>query len=248
MRQEPEPDAVLSGAGVEPATDTQALFNRQLATYRKVTRENLMFHHEVYGLLREVVVAAAPQRFSFLDVACGDASASAAMLQGTSIDHYHGVDLSRHSLDLAAETLTSLPCRVDLYCRDFVQALSEWAVPVDVVWIGMSLHHLHSAEKQRFMVDVHSALTGSGVFVIWEPTLLDGEDRAGWLARFATFRPAWAALSDEEFADMESHMVAADFPETAEDWHTMGLRAGFRHASELFTMPNKMGRVFKFWN
>jgi SAM-dependent methyltransferase len=243
-----ELDTALSGAGVEPASDTQALFNRQLATYRKVTRENLMNHREVYGLLKEIVLAEAPQRFSFLDVACGDASASAAMLQGTSIDHYYGIDLSRPSLDLAAATLTSLPCKVDLYCRNFVDALAEWNVPVDVVWIGMSLHHLQPREKQRFMVDVHSALANSGVFLIWEPTLLDGEDRAGWLARFSTFRPQWAALSSEEFADMESHMRAADFPEAADDWKTMGIRAGFRQASEIYAMPNRMGRVFKFLN
>ena len=162
-----------------------------------------MNHREVYGLLKEIVLAEAPQRFSFLDVACGDASASAAMLQGTSINHYHGIDLSRPSLDLAVATLTSLPCKVDLYCRNFVEALDEWNVPVDVVWIGLSLHHLQSRKKQRFMVDVRSALASSGVFLIWEPTLLDGEDRAGWLARFSTFRPQWAALSSEEFADME---------------------------------------------
>jgi SAM-dependent methyltransferase len=243
-----ELDMARSGASVEPAFDTQALFNRQLATYRKVTRENLMYHREVYDLLRDVLVAEAPQEFRFLDVACGDASASAAMLRGTGIDHYHGIDLSRLSLDLAAETLASLPCKVDLYCQNFVEALSGWDVPVDVVWIGMSLHHLQSAEKKRLMVNIHSALTASGVFLIWEPTLLDGEERASWLARFATFRSQWAALSDEEFADMESHMLAADFPEAAENWKTMGLRAGFRRAAEIYTMPNRMGRVFKFSN
>jgi len=241
-------DTALSGAGAEPGADTQALFNRQLATYRKVTRENLMYHREVYGLLKEIVLAETPQRFSFLDVACGDASASAAMLQGTSIGHYHGIDLSRPSLDLAAEMLSGLRCNVDLYCRDFVGAMSEWKAPVDIVWIGMSLHHLQSVEKQRLMVDVHSVLAGSGVFVIWEPTLLEGEDRAGWLVRFSTFRPQWAALSDQEFQEMESHMLAADFPETADGWKTMGLRAGFREALEIYTMPNRMGRVFKFSN
>ena len=59
------------------------MFNRQLATYRKITRESLMYHREVYGILREVLIAEAPAPFRSLDVACGDASASAAMLQGT---------------------------------------------------------------------------------------------------------------------------------------------------------------------
>jgi SAM-dependent methyltransferase len=238
-----EPDA-----GANAADAAQAMFNRQLATYRKITRENLMYHREVYGLLREALIAEAPMPFSFLDVACGDASASAAMLQGTTIAHYHGIDLSALSLDLARETLASLPCRVDLHCRDFAEALGDWVAPVDVVWIGMSLHHLQLLEKQRLMVDVHSALCGSGVFLIWEPTYLEGEDRPAWLNRFSTLRPQWAALTDEEFAEMEAHMLLADFPETAEVWKSMGLQAGFGQAAELFTMPNRMGRVFKFWN
>lgn len=141
----------------------------------------------------------------------------------------------------ARETLRSLPCQVDLHRRDF-------AAPVDIVWIGMSLHHLQSAGKQRLMVDVRSALRASGVFLIWEPTYLDGEDRAAWLDRFSTLRPQWAALSNDEFAEMESHMLAADLPETAEAWKSMGLQAGFGHVAEVFTMPNRMGRLFKFWH
>jgi hypothetical protein len=41
MSRRPRPDA---------ADPEQAMFNRQLATYRKVVRENLMFHREVYAL------------------------------------------------------------------------------------------------------------------------------------------------------------------------------------------------------
>jgi hypothetical protein len=44
-----------AGAGAEDAA--QAMFNRQLATYRKITREYLMYHREVYGILREVLIA-----------------------------------------------------------------------------------------------------------------------------------------------------------------------------------------------
>jgi SAM-dependent methyltransferase len=235
-----------AGATVDDAA--QAMFNRQLATYRKITRENLMYHREVYDILRGVLIAEAPVPFRFLDVACGDASASAAMLQGTAIAYYHGIDLSALSLQIAGETLRSLPCPVDLHCRDFVEALGTWAAPIDIVWIGMSLHHLQSAGKRRLMEDVRSALGEPGIFLIWEPTYLDGEDRTAWLDRFSTLRPQWAVLSDEEFAEMESHMLAADFPETAEGWKTMGLQAGFGRAAEVFVMPNRMGRVFKFWH
>jgi SAM-dependent methyltransferase len=241
-------DAPLDDHGAHGDDVAQALFNRQLALYRKVTRENLMYHREVYGLLREVVDAEAPKPFSFLDVACGDASASAAMLRDTAIAHYHGIDMSVLSLDLAKENLASLPCKVELHCQDFADVLQSWTSPVDIVWIGMSLHHLQSPEKQNVMRCVRSALKGSGSFLIWEPTLFKDEDRFGWLARYSACRPQWTALDDDEFEEMVNHSRVADFPETPDVWMSMGHQAGFSQAAELYTMPNRLGRVFKFWN
>jgi hypothetical protein len=240
-----------NGVGGTPspdADDAQAMFNRQLATYRKIVGENLMFHREVYGLLRSVLSEEMQTPFKFLDIACGDASASAAALQASTIAHYYGIDLSARSLVLASEALKVLPCPVELRCRDFVQAIADWAEPVDVVWVGMSLHHLHREGKARLMKDVHASLDRSGMFLIWEPTLLEGESRTEWLDRFSTQRVAWNAITDEEFAAMEDHVRLADFPESAEAWTTMGHEAGFANAEQLFMMPNRLGSVFKYWN
>jgi hypothetical protein len=126
--------------------------------------------------------------------------------------------------------------------------MTGWTEPIDMVWIGMSLYHLQTEEKAGLMKDVHAALFPHGLFLIWEPTLLDGESRAEWLDRFSSCRPQWAAITDEEFAAMESHMRLADFPEPAESWKAMGRQAGFGPAEQLFMMPDRLGRVFKFWN
>lgn len=195
-----------------------------------------------------MLVEEAPKFFRFLDVACGDASVSAPMLKRTAIGHYTGIDLSAHSLALAEEALKTLPCQFDLHCKNFVETLADWNEPVDVVWVGMSLHHLQAAEKQRFVESVYRVLRGAGLFLIWEPTYLIGEDRMGWLNRFSSYRTTWAALTDDEFAEMESHMRLADFPESADEWKAIGHRAGFSHVEELFMMPNRLGRVFKYWN
>ena len=228
--------------------DAQAMFNKHLATYRKIVGENLMFHREVYGLLHDLLSQEMLKPFKFLDIACGDASASAAALKGSAIDHYYGIDLSPQSLELARESLKVLRCPADLRCCDFVDAMSDWSDAVDVVWIGMSLHHLQSEGKVRLMKNVHDTLSGSGLFLIWEPTLLEGESRAEWLDRFSMYRVVWAAITDEEFATMEAHMRLADFPETADTWKAMGHQAGFSHAEQIFLMPNRFGRVFQFWN
>ncbi|MDX8480729.1 class I SAM-dependent methyltransferase [Mesorhizobium sp. VK24D] len=245
------PSALTENAPVTTDNEvagSQDIFNRELETYRRIVGANLMYHREVYRVLRGLLVEHAPASFRFLDVACGDASASAAMLMTTAIGGYVGIDLSEASLRLAAQTLDGLPCPVELRCSDFAQALARWSEPVDVIWIGMSLHHLPAEAKARLMRDAHRALGGLGLFAIWEPALFEGEDRAAWLARFSLLRDEWSAVSDEEFASMERHMLLADFPETVDTWLGMGRDAGFSHAEEIFMMPNRMGRVFRYWN
>jgi cyclopropane fatty-acyl-phospholipid synthase-like methyltransferase len=228
--------------------DTYAVFNQQLSTYRKIVVENLMYHREVYALLQDVLSRQMQKPFSFLDIACGDASASVLALNDTSIARYFGIDLSARSLELASGNLKVLPCASELRCCDFAEAIADWREPVDVAWIGMSLHHLQSLEKAQLMKNMHKSISRGGLFLIWEPTLLEGETRAQWLDRFAGLRRAFSAITEEEFRAMESHMRRADFPESATTWLAMGRQAGFGHAQELYVMPNRMGRVFKYWN
>ena len=228
--------------------DTHAVFNEQLSTYRRIVGENLMYHREVYALLKKLLSEQMPKPFAFLDIACGDASASAQALKDTSIARYYGIDLSARSLELANENLKALPCPFELQCCDFSEGMTNWSVPVDVAWIGMSLHHFQPLEKAQLMKNVHKVLAPGGLFLIWEPTLLEGETRAQWLDRFAGLRKAFAAITEAEFQAMESHMRLADFPELAKTWHAMGRQAGFGNAEEIFVMPNRMGRVFKYWN
>ncbi|MFB9984256.1 class I SAM-dependent methyltransferase [Mesorhizobium kowhaii] len=156
------------------ATGSQDMFNKELETYRRIVAANLMFHREVYGLLRDLLVEHAPGSFRFLDVACGDAAASAAMLKTTAIGGYVGIDLSEASLRLADRALEGLPCPVELRCGDFAEAMANWSEPVDVIWIGMSLHHLATEGKARLMRHARRALGGVGLFVIWEPALFEG--------------------------------------------------------------------------
>jgi SAM-dependent methyltransferase len=94
------------------------------------------------------LVEDAVQPFRFLDLACGDASATVRGLNGTDVAHYFGVDISKPALDLATERLKAT---VTLQQGDFVDVVRDWSKPVDVVWIGQSLHHLRSAAKLALM-------------------------------------------------------------------------------------------------
>ena len=96
------------------------------------------------------------------------------------------------------------------------------------------------------MRQVARLLSSDGLFVIWEPTCLEGEDREGWMERFRQIRPYWSTVSDEEFASFDSHHRASDYAETAETWIGMAREADFKRADELLTVPNKLARVYRF--
>jgi ubiquinone/menaquinone biosynthesis C-methylase UbiE len=229
-----------------PNNVLHGLFNQQLETYEKVVALDLMDHRSVYAQLREELRKGGPPNFTFLDLACGSATASLQALAGLPISRYVGVDVSEPSLGRAALQLAALPCPHELRHLDFVDALQQWDGPVDAIWIGMSLHHLHTREKAAVMTRAAEVLSRPGVFMIWEPTLLDNEDRAGWIARFKHERARWAALSDKEFEAFLTHMESFDFPERSADWLAMGRSAGFEICDEVYVMRNRMGRVYRY--
>ena len=124
------------------------LFAKSLAAYEKVVGLNYMAHREVYGILRDILVAEAADQFVFLDIACGTASASAEA-ERHQRGRYIGIDISSRRSRWLRRNSATLRCPVDLRCQDFVEAFSTWNEPVDVVWIGQSLHHLPHPAKSR---------------------------------------------------------------------------------------------------
>ena len=225
----------------------QSWFLKGWRTYRKFLDLNYMNHREVYGFLRGVLLAEAPPGFRFLDVACGDAAASVTALAGTGIGRYTGIDISRPALDLARAELAVLPCPVELIEQDFASALAAWSDPVDVVWIGQSLHHLSPEGKRAVARDVRRILAPGGLFLIWEPTTLPGEDRNGWVDRVAERgRTFWTEFDAEERDTVVAHCRASDYPETAAWWLSLGEACGFAAARDLLEAPPALGRVYGF--
>jgi SAM-dependent methyltransferase len=226
-------------------TQGMRLFDQDWRTYSKVVALNYMFHHEVYAELRQFLLSEAPQRFSFLDLACGDATATTSALKGTSIASYRGIDLSRTALAIAAKALTALDCRVTLEHRDFTEALAKLDEDFDVVWIGQSLHHLDRAKKLAAMCDTRRVCGERGFLLIWEPTRLELEDQAAWLRRFqSTCRPLWTMLEREEWDAMVEHIKTSDHAETRAVWHRLGEEAGFSRVRDIFTPPLQLNRVY----
>jgi len=228
----------------EPAT---ALFQQQWQLYRKFVDNNYFYHREVYAHLHRILVEEAVQPFRFLDIACGDARATVETLKGMRVAHYYGIDLSLAALELASKALESLRCPVTLDHRDFVGALRDRPEPVDVAWIGLSLHHLLAPAKLTLMREIRSVVGDRGLFLIYENASPDGEDRDTWLLRWRRQnQPLWTALTPQEYEAMAAHVHAADFPETTSRWHSLGREAGFGRVRELFVAPTDLFRMYCF--
>jgi SAM-dependent methyltransferase len=227
--------------GKEPS---QAIFQQEWQTYRTLVDENYLFHREAYACLRQILLDEFPQPFRFLDIACGDATASVTALTGTHIAHYHGIDLSQAALDLASRSLAVLECPVTLARADFVAALQEQHEPVDVVWIGLSLHHLRSPGKLEVMRAIRKILGEGGLLLIYEDTSPDGEDRDRWLHRWDNQKPMWTAYSSEDWDTITAHVHAADYPETSSRWVSLGHEAGFDDVREVFVAPSDLFRLY----
>lgn len=225
---------------------TQALFQQEWQIYQTALDHNYFCHREVAGRLRRIVTEEVVQPFRFLDIACGDASPAVAALTGTRIASYHGIDLSAAALALARPALAQLECPVSLRHAEFVEALTTWEDPVDIVWIGLSLHHLRSEGKLGVLRAVRNVLAEGGLFVMYDVTSPDGEERAGWLARWDAMLPTWTAFTAEGWASLRAHVHAADFPETPSGWHTLGAEAGFSQVREVYAMPADLFRMYVF--
>jgi SAM-dependent methyltransferase len=234
-----------AGAVVDAAALKQ--FQEQWATYRKVVEGDFLSHREVGRILNATLNEVFPSPFSFLDIACGDASMMKTALRGTRVSHYHGIDLSQPALELAAANLADAPFKVDLDHRDFVEAMTRRPEHADAAWCSLSIHHLATNDKLRLMKAIRDAVGARGIFLLYEPTRLAGEDRPAFLDRFMRVnKPLWSVLTPAEWEQIWHHVSTCDFPETAAVWCELGREAGFREARQVFVDPTDFFVLFRY--
>ena len=206
-----------------------------------------MGHAEAYDVLSQILVREIDKPFSFLDLACGDAYYSSRALRDTNVNHYTGIDLSEAALRAATEELKRLTCEIELIKGDFKEFERLAERLTDVIWIGLSLHHLDKGGKAHFTKRVYEALSEQGVFLIYEPVYLEDEDRASYLRRIERIiRSTWTTLSDEEIKILLEHVRTTEIPESRDTWLKLGKEAGFGTAEKIFSEPSGLYSLFKF--
>jgi ubiquinone/menaquinone biosynthesis C-methylase UbiE len=247
LRPGPTSGEVTPADGGTPRPRRQrATFRQDWDSYARLVAGNCFNHAEAYAVLRTVLLAL-DQPIRFLDIACGDASASAGALAGTQVSHYRGIDLSEDGLARAERTLAAaLACPMALEHRDFAEALRDPGICADIAWVGLSLHHLEQPQKLATMRDVRRTVGRNGHLLIYENASPVDETRAEWLERWDAERPRFAAFDDDEWASISRHVHTCDFPETDAAWHELGRAAGFAVTRCLYASPNELFRLYAF--
>ena len=221
-------------------------FFSQWEIYRLCIEHNTLFHREVGAILRRELLDR-PEPFTFLDLACGDADLTAAALRDTTMSSYTGVDFSAPALALAANKLAELGSPRTLHEADFADLLRQNKGTFDVIYLGLSLHHLETETKREMMTHLRRATAPGGTFYLFEPFLKPGEDRESYVAR-------WAAAMDGPYDPfppaardaLRDHVRESEKPELKDEYLNSAREAGFKEGEILFTDPDNFYSLFRF--
>jgi hypothetical protein len=228
-----------------PSDSAHTIFAEQLAIYRRVVEADYMSHRALFGILHDALKRRT-ESFSFLDLACGDASCSVGALTGTRVSNYTAVDLSEPALQLAATNARLLACGTQTVLGDFQDYLNPPPRTWNVIFIGFSYHHLITAAKLVFARRLRDALSAGGEWIFFEPILFGGRTRADYLKRWKiSLEEDWKEFNAEEKSMIWEHVSNHDFPESRESFAEIALQAGFRAFEHLYTDPFRFYGAFR---
>ena len=226
-------------------TEVGEFFNAW-AIYRKVLSNNYMHHREIYQAITDLLDEQWESRpFKLLDLGCGDASFLAPTLQGRSIQHYMGFDLSAPALALAAENIAPLDCKAELINIDFMEGLAQTHEHFDIVFTSYALHHLTQEEKSEFFRLAHSVLSENGLLLIIDVMREPDETLSIYLDNYCQWlREEWLEFDEQDLTAIIQHIRHNDMPETAAILSALAEAAGFTPATSICHLTRHQALAF----
>ncbi|MFZ4681730.1 MAG: class I SAM-dependent methyltransferase [Terrimicrobiaceae bacterium] len=225
-----------------PADAVQQFFD-QWEIYRKVVAADYLHHCGAYAAIGDVL-RQIPRPFSFLDLGSGDASATAAVLKDSKFRSYEAVDISSVALSLAKKNMAGFSGGKKFIQGDFFQHVMNRSEPCDVIFVGLSLHHLQAADKQAFIAKARELLPADGRLIFYEPIRYLTESREDILVRWWEVARTWTELNAGDLQKVKDHVFGYDYPEPVEWYAAMAERAGFRGTRVLFSDADRLYAVF----
>ncbi len=236
----------LAKPSVEQIAGVEEMFSHW-RLYKKLEDHNYLYHRQVYARLHRFLLDQFPGPFAFLDLGCGDAEGIVRALEGTGVAGYLGVDLAPQALARAAQNLSRLSCEHRLLSRDFAEVVADPGTRADVIWMGLTFHHLPPEQKAVFLPRVRRVLTEGGYLLMYEPTRAEGETRERYLDRWwLTVSRLWRALPEPELRRIQNHVWHYDFPETFSALTRLADGEGFSQARRLFQDPEELYALLCF--
>ena len=211
--------------------------------YKAILEHDYLWHSMAAGALKQQLLErfGSDRPFAFLDVACGDACVTAAVLKDFPLARYTGVDSSREALTQALKYTEELGGGHRLVASDYLDYLENANETFDVIYVGMVAHHLGEAGLERFFRVVKNRLSRGGVLMAYETFLLADETRDEHTGRLCRIiRLFWSKMPDEYQQFVVDHVTTSDFPVSFQVWNEHALRAGLGPMQVLAKSPDRL--------
>lgn len=220
-------------------------FFRHWNIYQKIIRRNHMLHSEIADVLKAFITRRLNQPISVLDLGCGDAFLTTAILKRRVVDYYCGIDLSGNAITFAETNLNQIDGKKNFIIDDFSQCIQTIDRSFDLIIAGYSLHHLKRAEKALFFEQCHDALKRGAVFLMYDVVTRMNEGRREYLERQWEHFSQWQ-LTAEELAMVKAHIFEQDHPESSAQLCELACNSGFGEAEVLFSDDNDIFAAIAF--
>jgi cyclopropane fatty-acyl-phospholipid synthase-like methyltransferase len=229
----------------KPQTPAE-FFSAGWQAYRAIVEHDYLWHNLAnHALRQEIDRRFGPQTpVSFLDLACGDAASTSRVLRERPLKRYVGVDQSEPALAAAAENVRRLGTEATLVTADFVEYLEATREQFDVIYIGLSAHHLGGPGLPRFFAAVRRCLTPKGILLAFEPFTLPDESRDDHVERLcAIIDHFWVKMTPDQRGQVAAHIRASDYPIAEAKWNSLAVAAGLSPAVVAMRTPDRISQL-----
>jgi len=223
----------------------QAGFERR-AVFERIRAANRMRHRKAYQALERELGSGSGQSPRILDIGCGDAREVAGILNRIPPADYTGVDNDADAIEQARFNLAGVSRPWRLTHGDYTQVFGLPPAGLDVIWMGLFLHHLPAEQKRRFFQRAVSLLSSGGAVLAHDPVLSESEDRRGFIDRIALASRGWGEISDEEREMLGRHWSLHGHQERVSRLEELAGQSGFSRIEVLWRDPDDFYAVMAF--